>query len=94
MNLENKVLVHCSGGIGRTGQVLAAWLITEREFSTTAAIATIKKTGRNPCEAVIAAPFKGQNPWKVATEIKLLLDECDFFKVMLSDTIDFTLLMR
>jgi protein-tyrosine phosphatase len=80
-NQQNeKVIVHCSGGIGRTGHVLAAWLVAERGFSSKSAIAAVKQTGRNPYEAVIAAPFKGQNPWKVAAELNTLLDECNRFK--------------
>jgi protein-tyrosine phosphatase len=71
-----KVVVHCSGGIGRTGHVLAAWLVAGRRFSNTAAIAAVKQAGKNPYEAIIAAPFKGRNPWKVAAELDLLLDEC------------------
>ncbi|WP_250126711.1 dual specificity protein phosphatase family protein [Chroococcidiopsis sp. CCMEE 29] len=74
---NERVVVHCSGGIGRTGHVLAAWLVAGRGFSNKAAIAAVKQTGRNPYEAVIAAPFKGRNPWKVAAELDLLLNECN-----------------
>jgi protein-tyrosine phosphatase len=74
---HEKVVIHCSGGVGRTGHVLAAWLVAGRGFSHKAAIAAVKQTGKNPYEAVIAAPFQGRNPWKVATELNLLLVECD-----------------
>ena len=74
---QEKVVVHCSGGIGRTGHVLAAWLVAGRGLSNQDAIAAVKQTGRNPYEAVIAAPFKGRNPWKVAAELNTLLDECN-----------------
>lgn len=74
---DEEVVVHCSGGVGRTGHVLAAWLVAGRGFSHKAAIAAVQQTGKNPYEAVIAAPFKGRNPWKVAAELNLLLDECD-----------------
>jgi protein-tyrosine phosphatase len=73
---QEKVVVHCSGGIGRTGHVLAAWLVAGRGLSNQEAIAAIKQTGRNPYEAIIAAPFKGRNLWKVAAELNLLLDRC------------------
>jgi hypothetical protein len=42
-------------------------------MNSKSAIAAVKKTGRNPYEAVIAAPFKGQNPWRVAAELNTLL---------------------
>ncbi len=71
---KERVVVHCSGGIGRTGHVLAAWLVAERGFSNKAAIAAVKATGRKPYEAVIAAPFKGRSPWTVASELDMLLD--------------------
>ncbi|MEO0708112.1 MAG: dual specificity protein phosphatase family protein [Cyanobacteria bacterium J06649_5] len=73
---NERVVVHCAGGIGRTGHVLAAWLIAARGFSKKAAIEEVKATGRNPYEAIIAAPLKGRNPWKALTELNLLLDEC------------------
>ncbi|HCF26811.1 MAG TPA: protein phosphatase [Cyanobacteria bacterium UBA11049] len=80
-NQQNeKVVVHCSGGIGRTGHILAAWLVAGRGFSSKSAIAAVKQTGRNPYEAVIAAPFKGRNPWKVAAELNTLLNECNRFR--------------
>jgi protein-tyrosine phosphatase len=72
-----KVVVHCSGGVGRTGHVLAAWSIAGRKFSPTAAITAVKQMGRNPHEAIFTAPLKGRNPWRVAAELNALLDECD-----------------
>lgn len=71
-----KVVVHCSGGIGRTGHVLVAWLVSRRGFSNREAIAAVKRTGRNPHEAAIAALLKGQNPWKVIDALNTLLDDC------------------
>lgn len=75
-NAGDRVVVHCSGGIGRTGQVLAAWLVSGRGFSNQDAIAAVKRTGRNPYEAAIAAVFKGRNPWKIVREFHALLDDC------------------
>jgi protein-tyrosine phosphatase len=72
---QEKVVVHCSGGIGRTGHILAAWLVAGRGFTRESAIASVQKTGRNPYEAVIAAPFKGRNPLQIAAELKTLLSE-------------------
>lgn len=72
----DRVVVHCGGGIGRTGHVLAAWLVSGRGFSNREAIAAVKKTGRNPYEAAIAAFLKGRNMWKVAAELDALLDDC------------------
>ncbi|MEG4535338.1 dual specificity protein phosphatase family protein [Microcoleus sp. D2_18a_D3] len=71
-----RVVVHCSGGIGRTGQVLAAWLVSGRGLSNKQAIAAVKKTGRNPYEAAIAACLKGRNPWLVVEELNAILDDC------------------
>lgn len=46
-----KVVVHCSGGSGRTGHVLAAWLAQERGCGAEDALNETRKT-RNPDEAV------------------------------------------
>ncbi|ABA21162.1 dual specificity protein phosphatase [Trichormus variabilis ATCC 29413] len=74
--LKERVVVHCSGGIGRTGHVLAAWLVCGRGFANQDAIAAVKCTGRNPHEAVIAAVFQGKNPLTVAKELDFLLNNC------------------
>ena len=58
-----KVVVHCSGGIGRTGHVLAAWLVHGRGYGAEEAIAAVRRMGRNPLEAVAAG---------VVTEDKLM----------------------
>jgi protein-tyrosine phosphatase len=76
---NERVVVHCAGGSGRTGHVLAAWLVAGRGLSSKSAISAVRQTGRNPYEAVIAAPFRGRNPWQVAAELHTLLDECDRF---------------
>ena len=71
-----KVVVHCSGGIGRTGHVLAAWLVCGRGFSNRAAIAAVRQMGRNPYEVAIAAVLQGKNPFKMVAELETLLDRC------------------
>ncbi len=73
---NEKVVVHCSGGIGRTGHILAAWLVNKRGLSNQKAIAAVKQTGKNPYEAAIAGIFKGRNPWKIVAELNALLDDC------------------
>jgi protein-tyrosine phosphatase len=45
------VVVHCSGGSGRTGHVLAAWLVRHRGMSIEDALAIVSRQ-RNPREAV------------------------------------------
>jgi protein-tyrosine phosphatase len=45
------VVVHCSGGLGRTGHVLAAWLVYGRSMTNDGAIDAVIKQGRNPYEA-------------------------------------------
>ncbi|MHA1506726.1 MAG: protein-tyrosine phosphatase family protein [Candidatus Asgardarchaeia archaeon] len=49
---REKVVVHCSGGIGRTGHVLAAWLVFGRGFSIDEALKAVERAGRDPYEAV------------------------------------------
>jgi protein-tyrosine phosphatase len=46
-----KTVVHCSGGVGRTGHVLAAWLVSSRGMSNDEAIEAVKRQGRNAREA-------------------------------------------
>jgi protein-tyrosine phosphatase len=48
---QAKTVVHCSGGVGRTGHVLAAWLVSYRGLSNEEALATIERQGRNARES-------------------------------------------
>ncbi|HEU4328148.1 MAG TPA: dual specificity protein phosphatase family protein [Roseiflexaceae bacterium] len=48
---HERVVVHCAGGIGRTGHVLAAWLVAARGMGNGEAIAAIQRAGRNPRES-------------------------------------------
>lgn len=74
--LGEKVVVHCSGGIGRTDHVLAAWLVSGRGLSNFAAIAAVRRTGRNPYEAAIVAVMRGRNPLKALGTLDALLNDC------------------
>lgn len=46
------VVVHCLTGIGRTGQVLAAWLVWGRGYDPHEAVDAVVAAGRDPTEAV------------------------------------------
>lgn len=45
------VVVHCSAGRGRTGHVLAAWAVSAHGMSNDAAIAAVRRMGREPRES-------------------------------------------
>jgi protein-tyrosine phosphatase len=46
-----RVVVHCAGGVGRTGHVLAAWLVAKYGLSNAQAIEAIRHGGRNARES-------------------------------------------
>src|SRR3990172_1880562 len=63
------VIVHCSGGSGRTGQILSAWLVHARGLSIDQALSQVKHPRRNPLEAIIIGNAS-------MTQLRALLAEC------------------
>jgi protein-tyrosine phosphatase len=63
------VVVHCQGGRGRAGHVLAAWLVFGRGFTIEDAVAGVKEMGRNPHEAADWGNAKSE-------DLYLLLEAC------------------
>jgi protein-tyrosine phosphatase len=62
------VVVHCSGGIGRTGHVLAAWLAAGRGLCAREALAAVQEMGRNPFEAIEAGNARARELWALLGE--------------------------
>ncbi|MEN9517861.1 MAG: hypothetical protein RLZZ381_449 [Cyanobacteriota bacterium] len=73
---KQKTVVHCSGGVGRTGIVLASWLVSQYGYSNQEAMSAVKQNQRNPQEAIIAACFRLQNPLRVKQQLNSLLNDC------------------
>jgi len=63
------VVVHCQGGRGRAGHVLAAWLVFGRGFTVEDAVAAVKIMGRNPHEAADWGNAKSE-------DLYVLLEAC------------------
>lgn len=63
------VVVHCQGGRGRAGHVLAAWLVFGRGLTVEDAVSAVKIMGRNPHEA---ADWGNAKP----EDLYLLLEAC------------------
>lgn len=50
---SERVVIHCLAGAGRTGHILAAWLVYKWDYSVEEALATVEDMGRQPDEAII-----------------------------------------
>jgi len=67
------VVTHCLAGIGRTGHVLAAWLVGGRGIDPAEAVRIVSEHGRDPREAIaagnategdLAALLSAANDWR------------------------------
>ncbi len=64
-------VVHCAGGRGRTGFVLAAWLVCGRGFEVEKALETVRDAGRNPFEASQAGNATAEDVYRLLESCRL-----------------------
>lgn len=71
-----KSVVHCSAGLGRTGLVLAAWLVYQHNLTERKAIRTVEEQNRSPREAVLYGSVK-ENELMDVLAVARVLDKPD-----------------
>jgi len=69
---EERVVVHCLAGIGRTGQVLAAWLVYNHGYTPEAAVETVREHGREPLDPVHADNAETEELYKLLRTVERL----------------------
>jgi len=67
---DERVVVHCLDGMGRTGQVLAAWLAHDRGYEPERAIETVEEMGRQPRDPVRAGNATEQELYDLLTIVR------------------------
>jgi len=73
---NERVVVHCAAGIGRTGHVLSAWLVQGRDYDNAAALQSVIAMGRDPYEAVSASAIPSPHHRQTVQDLEALLDGC------------------